>query len=116
AMMTQMLPALQAGRVKGLAYTGHTRQAVLPDLPLASETVPGYSAHVWFGLVAPRGTPAALSRAVSESLIALGKDPALSQAFHKAGMGFLPSSPEAFREKVTNELPDWQSTYRTLLA
>ncbi|NYT23676.1 tripartite tricarboxylate transporter substrate binding protein [Alcaligenaceae bacterium] len=116
AMMTQMLPALQAGRVKGLAYTGHARQPVLPDLALASETIPGFTAHVWFGLVAPRGTPAAFSHAVSDTLLTLGKDPALTDAFNQAGMSFLPSSPEAFHDKVRKELPSWQSTYQSLLA
>src|SRR5690606_23445533 len=90
AMMTQMLPALQSGRIKGLAYTGHARQPLLPDLALASDAVPGFSAHVWFGLVAPRGTPVELSRAVSDSLLSMREDRALQEAFNQAGMGFLP--------------------------
>lgn len=116
AMLTQLLPALQAKRVKGLAYTGYTRQRNLPDLPLASETIPGFSAHVWFGLVAPRRTSPEFSARVSNALLALASDPVLSEAFAKAGMSFQPSTPTSFYEKVRSELPAWASTYQTLLA
>jgi len=116
AMMTQMLPTLQAGRIKGLAYTGHVRQPALPGLPLASEVVPGFSAHVWFGLVAPQGTSPELSQAISSALLTLGKDQGLNTIFDQAGMSFQPSSPETFHEKVRKEIPSWQSTYQHLLA
>lgn len=116
AMMTQLLPALQSGRVKGLAYTGNVRQPALPALPLASETVPGFTAHVWFGLVAPQGTPRELTQAISQSLLEMQKDPSLVEAFKQAGMGFKPSTPEAFLAKVGEELPNWKSIYQTLLA
>ena len=45
------------GRVRGLATTGPTRNLLMPDLPTVAETLPGYEASIWLGVMAPAGTP-----------------------------------------------------------
>lgn len=56
-----MAEHIKAGKVKALATTGKARSAVLPDVPTMAEAgVPGYEATIWLGLVAPKGTPAAV--------------------------------------------------------
>lgn len=45
------------GRVRGLATTGPTRNPLMPDLPTVAETLPGYEASIWLGVMAPAGTP-----------------------------------------------------------
>jgi tripartite-type tricarboxylate transporter receptor subunit TctC len=64
-MMFDAIPTMtehiKAGKVKGLATTGKVRSATLPDVPTVAEAgVPGYEATIWLGLVAPKGTPAAI--------------------------------------------------------
>ena len=49
---------IRAGKLRALAVTTATRSEVLPDIPTVGEFVPGYEASVWFGLGAPKGTPA----------------------------------------------------------
>ncbi|WP_270937394.1 Bug family tripartite tricarboxylate transporter substrate binding protein [Falsiroseomonas oryzae] len=48
---------LQGGQLRPLAVTGDTRMTILPDIPTVAETVPGYKATAWYGLLVPRGTP-----------------------------------------------------------
>src|SRR5436309_1151594 len=54
---TQSLPHVQAGKLKLLALTEGKRSALLPDVPLVGETLPGYDVTVWYGAVGPGGLP-----------------------------------------------------------
>src|SRR5690242_16384908 len=49
---------IKAGKLRALAVTTATRSPVVPDLPTVADFVPGYEASAWYGLVAPKGTPA----------------------------------------------------------
>src|SRR5438270_6709550 len=66
-------PLIDAGRLRALAVSGPRRVAALPNVPPVAETVPGYEAMQWYGLVAPAGTPpAVIERVHGEALKALG--------------------------------------------
>ena len=52
-----VLPHVKAGRVRAIATASPTRSPLMPDIPAAAETVPGFSSGAWLGLVAPAGTP-----------------------------------------------------------
>jgi tripartite-type tricarboxylate transporter receptor subunit TctC len=66
------LPHVKAGKLRALAVTSAARSHVLPDVPSLAEYLPGYDLTAWYGLGAPKGTPAAaidtLNRAVNEAL------------------------------------------------
>ncbi len=55
--VTTMSALAKAGKVRALATTGEKRNQLTPDLPTVAETVPGYEATIWLGLMAPKGTP-----------------------------------------------------------
>jgi tripartite-type tricarboxylate transporter receptor subunit TctC len=55
-----MREQIAAGRVVGLATTGTQRSPLLPDLAIVADTLPGYEAAIWLGLMAPKGTPDAV--------------------------------------------------------
>lgn len=63
---------LQSNSLRALAVTGDARMTILPDIPTVAETVPGYKATAWYGLLVPRGTPepvkARLAGAMREAL------------------------------------------------
>jgi len=58
AGMPETIEYIRAGTVRPLAVTSATRAEALPDLPTVAEFVPGYESNVWFGVAAPRNTPA----------------------------------------------------------
>jgi tripartite-type tricarboxylate transporter receptor subunit TctC len=64
--LSPLLPYIQQGRLRGLAVTTAKRWYAVPDLPTLSETVPGFVVESWFGLVAPKRTPAAIVALLNE--------------------------------------------------
>jgi tripartite-type tricarboxylate transporter receptor subunit TctC len=54
------LPQIKSGRLKALGVTGAKRAKAAPDIPTIAETLPGYEVPVWYGLMVPAGTPAAI--------------------------------------------------------
>ena len=57
--LSSALGQIKGGKVRALGVTSTTRSPLLPDVPTIAETVPGYQNYVWFGLWAPKKTPAA---------------------------------------------------------
>ncbi len=67
-----MVGHIKAGKLRPLAVTGARRSPQLPDVPTIIEAgVPGYEAYVWMGLLAPRGTPAAIVDKINRDVIAV---------------------------------------------
>ena len=65
-------PQVDAGRVRALAVSGPRRVEALPGVPPVGETVPGYEAMQWYGLLAPAGVPVAIVEKLNaEALVAL---------------------------------------------
>ncbi len=58
--MPASLPHIQSGKLRALAVTSASRVDVLPDVPAATETVPGFVVGGWFGVGVPTGTPQAI--------------------------------------------------------
>src|SRR6185503_5962812 len=73
---------IRAGKVRALGVTAPKRIDFLPDVPAIAETVPGYEADVYYGLGAPKGTPPAVIKKLSDSLNAVLKDPKLINRMH----------------------------------
>lgn len=94
------LPHVKAGKLRALAVTSATRSHVLPDVPSLAEYMPGYDLTAWYGLGAPKGTPAAavdtLNRAVNEALA----DPAFQARLADLGGSPLPGPPGEFGKLI----------------
>src|SRR5207253_870544 len=90
-------PYLKSGQVKALATAGKRRLASLPDLPSAAEAgVPGWEMSAWFGIFAPRGTPAAVRRLLNEKLQATLDEPKTRQRLAELGAEPIGGSVESF--------------------
>ncbi|MDT7953222.1 MAG: tripartite tricarboxylate transporter substrate binding protein, partial [Acetobacteraceae bacterium] len=72
---TTMASFIKSDKVTALATTGLTRSAVLPALPTVAETLPGYEALIWLGLVAPKGVPDEVVAKLSKALEDIVSDP-----------------------------------------
>jgi tripartite-type tricarboxylate transporter receptor subunit TctC len=60
ANLSAIMGQLKAGTVRAIAVTSPQRSALAPEVPTVAETLPGYAAETWFGLIAPAGTPHAV--------------------------------------------------------
>lgn len=90
------MPHGRAGRIKVLASTGAERDPLLPELPTVAETVPGYEIVQWWGLAAPKGTPAAVTRRLHKELMVTLNSPEVKALMNKNGASPNPEQPAAF--------------------
>jgi tripartite-type tricarboxylate transporter receptor subunit TctC len=99
-----MVAHIKAGKLRALAVSGATRSPQLPDVPtLAEADVPGFAACVWLGLMAPKGTPAAILERLQREVKAALLAPEVKAYFKDAGIEMVGSTgPELdayFREE-----------------
>ncbi|MEO8279390.1 MAG: tripartite tricarboxylate transporter substrate binding protein [Ideonella sp.] len=101
-------PHIKSGRVRCIATGGRQRSPVFPDIPTIAESgVPGFSIGSWYGLFAPKGTPASilqkLSGAVQESL----NDDDMRTALAQVGADGLPMTPAESRKYLEDDIARW---------
>ena len=105
--MPTMAPYIQAGTLRALAVTVATRCTLLPDIPALSESVPGYEASTWFGIGAPRGTPAGIIGALNREINAGLADDKMRERLAEQGGTLLPGSPAEFAALIADETEKW---------
>jgi tripartite-type tricarboxylate transporter receptor subunit TctC len=103
---------IAAGKVRALAVTTATRADVMPELPAVAEFVPGYESSVWFGIMAPKGTPVEIVSRLNREINAGLADPALRGKIDALGGGIAASSPEDFGKLITVETEKWGKVVR----
>ncbi len=102
-----ILPQIKAGKVKALAVTGAKRSPLLPELPTIGETLPGYSASGWYGLVAPAATPKdALARLSAAAVKAL-RAPDVVERLASQGAEAVGNTPEEWGGFIRAEIDKW---------
>jgi tripartite-type tricarboxylate transporter receptor subunit TctC len=102
-----VLPQIRAGRLKVLAVSSSKRSSAMPDVPAVAETVPGYEYVTWYGLFAPRGTPAAIVDKLAKTTAAALKSPDLSRSLRNQGSEPTPSTPDELQRFVQKEHDRW---------
>ena len=98
---------VRAGRLRALAVTTATRSPILPDVPTMGESVPGYEASGWYGLVAPRNTPTEIVDKLNRDINAVLADPKLNARFADLGATALVVSPAEFGKLMVEETEKW---------
>ena len=102
------LPHMKAGRLRGLGVTSAKRSAVAPDIPTIAEAgVPGYGADAWYGLLAPRGTPAAVVGKLSSAMAAALASPKMKEKMLTQGVEPAGGTQQAFRAFLKVEMEKW---------
>lgn len=105
--LVTVMPFIQSGRLKLIAVGGSKRNPNLPNVPLISETVPGYESYIWWGIFAPPATPAALiSRVHAEVLNVLDSPSFTKKLDEQGGMPVKMSSAE-FGKMMATETAKW---------
>jgi tripartite-type tricarboxylate transporter receptor subunit TctC len=101
------LQFITAGKLRALAVTSATRQAVLPETATVGEFLPGYEATAWFGLGAPKAVPADVVATLNRAVNAALADARLKTRLHELGGVELPGSPEEFSKFIAAETGKW---------
>ncbi len=114
APASTVLPFIKAGKLKALATTGLDRSKIAPELPTVSETgVKGYDTRIWFGLVAPFGTPESILKLLFNLLDkSLDSSEVREQLFHQ-GIEPFKGNGKVFSEHMAKEIKKWSEVIST---
>lgn len=103
-----------AGQVKALGVTSATRTTAAPQIPAIAEFVPGYEANVWFGFLAPTGTPKSiidrLAHEMKKAVVTGAVGERLKAA--KTEVELVGNSPDEFRAYIQAEIPRWRGVIK----
>jgi tripartite-type tricarboxylate transporter receptor subunit TctC len=111
--ITSSISYVRAGKLRPLAVTSAKRSSALPDLPAIAETVPGYDATGWFGLGAPKGTPAPIIDRLRGEVAAALADPGMKARFADLGAEPMPMGPDEFGRFVADDTEKWAKVIHT---
>jgi tripartite-type tricarboxylate transporter receptor subunit TctC len=103
---------IRAGRLRALAVTTATRSDALPDVPTVDEFVPGYEASAWFGVGAPKATPAEIVEKLNKEINASLADPKMKARLADVGGTALSGSPADFGKLIADETEKWGKVIR----
>ena len=107
APLVAALPMVQDGRLRALGVSGAHRAPAAPELPTIAETLPGFTAVAWFGVLAPAGTPAAVITRLSAEFDRIVHDPDTKKQFAAIGGEPVGGSPATFATLIRAEIPKW---------
>jgi tripartite-type tricarboxylate transporter receptor subunit TctC len=106
------LQFIKAGKLRPLAVTSAERAAVLPELPVVADFVPGYEASAWYGLAAPKGTPGVIVERLNREVNAILVRPDVKAQLADLGASLLPGSPDDFARLIADETAKWGKVIR----
>jgi tripartite-type tricarboxylate transporter receptor subunit TctC len=98
---------IRAGKLRPLAVTGAARSALLPDIPTVADFLPGYEASAWYGVGAPKNTPAEIVARLNTEINASLADPKLKARFAEVGAEAMPMTPSGFGKFIADETEKW---------
>ena len=104
------LPHVQAGTLRAIGLASADRSQALPDLPTLSEQgLTGYDVSVFFGIVAPKGTPASAINTLNKAFIGTMNDSAIKEALHKQGIVEADDkTPKGLAKFIDAQVPKWR--------
>jgi tripartite-type tricarboxylate transporter receptor subunit TctC len=103
---------IQAGKLRALGVTTATRSDALPDVPSISEFLPGFEASAWYGISAPKGTPADAVERLNTEINAAIADPGMRKKLVDLGGMMIPGTPADFEKFVVAETAKWEKVIR----
>jgi tripartite-type tricarboxylate transporter receptor subunit TctC len=110
--LPSVLGLIEGQKLRALAVTGDRRAPQLPDLPTVAETLPGYRVTAWYGLLAPRGTPAPVLAQLGQAVDAALASPEMVQRLRTDGTDPYPMDTAAFAAFMREERTRWAEVIR----
>jgi tripartite-type tricarboxylate transporter receptor subunit TctC len=106
------LPLIREGKLKAIALTSSKRSQNAPEIPTIGETVPGYAADIWYGVVAPAGTPKEVVATLNRAAVKALGGPALRDRLLKLDAEPVGNSPDEFRALIQREQTLWSKVVK----
>jgi tripartite-type tricarboxylate transporter receptor subunit TctC len=103
---------IKSGKLRPLAVTTAARSEVLPDIPAVGEYVPGYEASAWWGIGAPKNTPAEIIEKLNKEINAWLADPKIKARLADLGASVLSGSPADFGKLIAEDTEKWGRVIR----
>jgi tripartite-type tricarboxylate transporter receptor subunit TctC len=113
ATSASVMGHIKSHLVRPLAVTTAKRFSLMPELPTVAETLPGFEATTWHGLVAPAGTPPDVIDTLNRATVEALKDPTTRKRLADLGVEVGSSSPQAFTAYIKSEIPKWAAVIKT---
>ena len=107
-----LLPHVKSGRLRALAVTTLKRSAIMPELPTVAETIPGYTAGPWYGLLAPAKTPADIIANLNGAVANILRMPDMQTHLANAGAEAKGGSPADLAAQIKEESERWGRVIR----
>ncbi|MFZ0064572.1 MAG: tripartite tricarboxylate transporter substrate binding protein [Pseudolabrys sp.] len=105
--VTTMSALAKGGQVRALGTTGLTRSQLTPDLPTIAETVPGYEATIWLGVMAPKGTPKEIITFLNTAINKVINLPEVKEIWLQQGAIPLVKTPDEFDAYLRKDIEKW---------
>lgn len=103
---------VKTGKLKAIAVTGAKRAEILPNVPTVAETLPGFEVNVWYGILAPAGTPTAAIDRLNKALVEVAQDPKIRAQLSSNGYQMVGSTPAEFGKHIEAELQMWNKAVK----
>ncbi len=100
-------PHIKSGKVRALAVTGAKRSKLLPELPTIAETLPGYDASGWYGLVAPAATPKDIVAKLNTEVVRILRLPDVAERLAGQGAEPVGNTADEFGAFIRSEIDKW---------
>jgi tripartite-type tricarboxylate transporter receptor subunit TctC len=108
------LPHIQSGKLRALGVTTAKRAAALPDVPTVGDTVKGYEASAFFGVVVPKNTPRAIIDKLNKEVNNALADPGMQKKLADLGGTIIPGTPEDFGKLLAQETEKWAKVVKAV--
>jgi tripartite-type tricarboxylate transporter receptor subunit TctC len=106
------VPQIRGGKMKGLGVTSPVRTPLAPEIPAIAEMFPGFETRIWYGLVAPAGTPPAIVTRLHDVVAASLAKPEVKARLGGLGLEAAPMAPGEFADFIKREITKWTGEIR----
>ena len=111
---SELIPHAKTGKIHLLGISSPQRNPQLPDVPTIAETLPGFKAMTWNGLLAPAGTPQPVIDRIAAEMARAFKDPVFLQKLTTLGLDPVPGTPQEFGDAIRSDYAMWREVIKTV--
>ena len=106
------LPQINASKMRAIGVSISRRSVALPNVPTIAETLPGYYAASWYGLLLPAGVSKLVVDSLSKEIVAAMEVPAIRDSMLKQGFEPVGNKPDEFKKFIGEEIPRWEKVVK----